>query len=121
MKTWEMIKKLTESPEKEFKSTNGIIATAEEEGYLNLKGSIYKGNYNFLGLEWEEVKKPVDFITAVESRKMIKIVHPEITANRLSNIKNYNHLDDILYLISREFTNPKLSEILLNAEFYIMD
>ena len=69
-----MIKELTENPEKEFislKGGNRLKLTA-----TNINGSLYikafDGNaapdgINIGSREWEEVKEPVDFMTAFEA------------------------------------------------------
>ena len=73
MKLWEMIKELTENPEKEFvRKRDGLRIKAKENGELN-----WDSGHRFMKTndEWEEVKKPVDFMTALrglrEGRKNI--------------------------------------------------
>lgn len=71
MKTWEMIKELTENPEKKFKSisgrygdrvafVNGFECIVQEDKYGNAIPSIV------IHREWEEVKEPVGFIELLE-------------------------------------------------------
>lgn len=65
MKTWEMIKELTENPEKKFKNkTNKVIAVLPD-------ADLYfpDEDYNYLSIddEWEEVKQPVSWQEALEA------------------------------------------------------
>lgn len=73
--TWEMLKELTENPHKEFEKvsngvSSGLYARVNEHGRL-----FWGEDYNFLNLSdtWEAVKKPVDFITAVDSGKAVSV------------------------------------------------
>lgn len=76
MKTWEMIKELTENPEKEFtRKSDGLHIKTNEYGDL-----VWDSGYQFLRLhhDWEEVKKPVDFMDAVKALdegKTIYVLH----------------------------------------------
>lgn len=70
METWQMIKELTENPGKKFisdKGQNGNEMTAERLQ----QNIIFKYTNKYVEVdriaitrEWEEVKQPVDFITA---------------------------------------------------------
>ena len=71
MITWEMIKKLTENPEKEFvRKSDGLHIKTNEDGEL-----VWDNGYQFMRLnhEWEEIKKPVDFMTAIQSEKPMSV------------------------------------------------
>jgi len=74
MKTWEMIKTLTENPNLKFKKVgsdliyylkyNSISCT---DGEISVKsGDIFDLKY-----DWELVREPVDFMTAINSGKPI--------------------------------------------------
>lgn len=70
MKTWKMIKELTENPDKEFKMKNEkIIVTVsnfKDDGEIVWYNNL-PGHYHItISDEWEEVKEPADFITAVK-------------------------------------------------------
>ncbi len=65
MKTWEMIKELTENPDKEFtRKSDGLHIKTNEYGEL-----VWDSGYQFLRLhhEWKEIKQPVDFMTAFKA------------------------------------------------------
>lgn len=72
MKTWEMIKELTENQNKRFKNQYGDVVgkgngQTDKKGFTD--GVFYKNNtpcrYEVdLNDVWEEVKEPVDFMTA---------------------------------------------------------
>ena len=84
MKIWQMIKELIKNPENEFisyelggggdvlktKSINGEIRFSNEEDrwYVVLIGVD-------LEREWEEVKEPVDFMTAIEALDRGKVIY----------------------------------------------
>ncbi|NLY46833.1 MAG: hypothetical protein GX053_12730 [Tissierella sp.] len=71
MKIWEMIKELTENPDKKFtnnRANKGSYVALDEDKTLCWFGEGQRGQSflaNFLrDDEWEEVKEPVDFMTA---------------------------------------------------------
>jgi hypothetical protein len=85
MKTWEMIKALSENPELKFKNNaNSFVGVSKrldhkivwilengreiEDFVIYRHGSIC----NNIDIEWEKVPQPVDIITAVNSGKRIK-------------------------------------------------
>lgn len=69
MKTWEMIKEITENPDWKFKRiSDGLIIKAEQY-FLNTKYElIWESGHEKIALEddWEKVKLPVPFIDAIE-------------------------------------------------------
>ena len=70
MKTWEMIKNLTENPKLRFecKSESGHCNTVcADNGWLKSESSYYI-NCNF-NTEWEIIRDPVDFIEAYIPKK----------------------------------------------------
>ena len=72
MKTWEMIKELTENPSKEFtRKSDGLHIKTNKYGEL-----IWDSGYQFLRLhhDWEEIKKPVDFMTAFQAFRKMKTI-----------------------------------------------
>lgn len=129
MKTWEMIKELTENPDKKFISRNtGIFA--------ELKAYHFIGNYqnktieiinnetqkpitlHHLDREWEEVKEPVDFMTAVSSGKYIKVEHHLTT---YEEYWYYRRLDLLMLDLADSFNEGEFAEILENGKWYIED
>ncbi|WP_353097710.1 hypothetical protein [Tissierella praeacuta] len=88
MKTWEMIKELSENPEKKFKAINNNYPNDENSIITSVgNGDIVfeKANTGILavislGTVYEEVKEPVSFIEAVKalnSGKTIYVKHGE--------------------------------------------
>ena len=99
MKTWEMIKELSENPKKEFKKKGGNLSKCIvkiEDGYFlvnfyntigNLISSDFGGgkfNNNIeVDDEWEEVLKQVDFMTAFNAwQKENKVIYCEIDGEK---------------------------------------
>lgn len=110
MKTWEMIKQLTENPNKEFKrELDGLHIKTNEDGEL-----IWDNGYQFIRLdhEWKEIKKPVSFMEAVASGKRIKLEHED-------GGEKYVTLDYFLASISGRFMQNELRDLLLRGTFYV--
>ena len=84
MKTWEMIKGLSENPKLKFRLINpntspNNIAGMNEDGnidwYNEKTGRFdrsYYSIYNTLGWEWKLWQEPVGFMTACNSGKMMR-------------------------------------------------
>lgn len=79
MKTWEMVKELTENPEKKFTYIgDGEIGMVENIGGAILVTEINSNPINetlklnsfTIGLDWREVKEPVSFMRAVGGNSM---------------------------------------------------
>ena len=120
MKTWEMIKELTENPEKKFKEKSfGQVEMFK--GYLVQSSNmdIIVINKDILEKEWEEVKEPVSFIDVLRSGKKVMIKHQDIDGELSYMSETYNDIDDVMYNISNYFTAEGVREILLNGEWYI--
>lgn len=70
MKTWEMIKELTENPDKRFKIKNGKATVGISDSRLqwlddeDVEAEFVLTELILHDMEWEEVKEPVDFMTA---------------------------------------------------------
>ena len=65
MKTWEMIKELTENPEKKFKRVGDELEVSlDSDNSLLWKSGHAPFNINHV---WKEVKEPVDFMTAFKA------------------------------------------------------
>ena len=73
MKTWEMIKELTENPGKKFTYNGGRTYLIMEDGMIVWKGEHQRGQEFAIGYvdkrerDWEEVKTPVTFMEAFEA------------------------------------------------------
>lgn len=100
---------------KNFKrKSDGLMIEITEDGALKYKSSCPE----IINIhdEWEEVKEPVSFLEAVESRKEIKVEHyPTVE----SNLDCYMYLDDFLYELGCNYTSDQVRDIILNGEFYI--
>jgi len=116
MKTWEMIKRLTENPKKKFKSDlgeveifNGCLVWSSDMGDVII-------NNPTLNMNWEEVKESVSFIEAVKSGKRIKVVHGFTIDDELDC---YMPLDDLLYELSNQYYANQMRNIILDGKWYI--
>lgn len=109
MKTWEMIKKLTENPHKEFVRRDGLVVRINK--YMELT---WESGYSHLRIddEWQEVKKAVDFMTAVKSDK--RIWFPDI-----SEEEEYLPLDVFLGEIASNCYAREIVAIVTDGKFYI--
>lgn len=120
MKTWEMVKELTENPDKRFVSEKGkndemiasIPSTCIIFSYENESIGEVEGIYSLR--EWEEVKQPVSFREAVESGK--RILYPD-----LFELEEYLKLDDLLAGLIANYFSDGIKDIILNGKFYIED
>ncbi|HZJ98534.1 MAG TPA: hypothetical protein VFC79_00920, partial [Tissierellaceae bacterium] len=113
MITWEMIKKLTENPEKEFvRKSDGLHIKTNEDGEL-----IWDNGYQFMktGHEWEELKQSVDFMTALKSRKFVKVEH------ELATYTDYERIDLILVDLADNLYPYGFAEVIENGKWYIQD
>ncbi len=128
VKTWEMIKELTENPEKEFVQKYNkklhVFMTVDGEVFYGIDGDGQTKPLvldNWLKQEWEEVKEPVTFIDALRSDKKVMIKHQDLDGELRYMSETYNDIDDVMYNISSYFTAEGVREILLNGEWYIED
>jgi len=135
MKTWEMIKELTENPEKEFIcKSKGIFAEQKAYFYIdeygeesikivnNETGNAIKKHHT--NREWEEVaevKEPVDFMAAVESSKRVRVEHPYISQpyEKSELSRDYQYLGAILDILSAAWGEDEIRKIILEGDWYI--
>lgn len=115
MKTWEMIKELTENPEKIFRNQNGerisVLSGNElyfDDGYKNI----------YLCDEWEEVKEPVDFMEALKSCKRVSVEHPNLFDMPVIYKKNAS-IATVINYIFESYSDALVREIILNGKWYI--
>lgn len=128
MKTWEMIKELTENPNKKFYvvGSKHLIARVEfqtnkiEVVNASMKPTHVEVNPS-VDWDWEEVKEPVSFMEAMKivrkTGKKINAEHHLIPRRRTG----YMYLDVLLDFLGRKFSDITLATILLDAKFYIED
>lgn len=125
MKTWEMIKELTDNPGKKFKSNSRdktIIATANKSDGIDFL-DLYNCQLANIGLdrEWEEVKEPLSFIELLEVVKKKYDTDITFENNRHEVSFERNSLEYILSILSDRWDSQEIADILLNSEFYIED
>lgn len=122
MKTWQMIKELTENPNKEFISKQLTPRRAYvKRGVLSIvidetgKAAVDTG----LDRDWEEVKKPATFMELLEKIK----TNGEVFLNfEYEEIELYDcGLSDILQDLAKTYPDSTLVDILLNGKWYIED
>ena len=128
MKTWEMIKELTEDPSKEFvsKGNKHFHVFMTNYGYvfygIDGDGAVKPLELNrCLKQEWEEVKKPITFMEAVESGKLIRVEEPikYHIENYYDFYGDYQFLSDFLWRLANDFSSSEVQEILSSGKFYI--
>ena len=126
MKTWEMIKELTENPDKRFKIKNGKATVGISDSRLqwlddeDVEVEFVFTEFILHDTEWEEVKEPVDFI---EVLKRIKDSDGDIRLMLINDlyeveIKNKT-FDKVLYHLSIDYLDTDIADILLNGKWYI--
>ena len=108
-KTWEMIKELTENPNKIFKNQYGEEIRVLPDNDLFFEG---ENGYNFISItdEWEEVKEPVTFMEAINIGKCIKPATWDT---------DYWDLSLLMHALS-DYDDEDIREI-INGEWYIED
>ena len=112
MNTWQMIKELTENPNKEFvRKTDGLHIKTNEDGEL-----IWDNGYQFMRTdhEWEELKQSVDFMTAIQSEK------PMSVAFSGTKIKKET-LANMLYRLQENYSDRAIKQIIVYGNWYIED
>lgn len=129
METWEMIKELTENPNKKFYvvGSKHLIARVNfETNKIEFVNTSVKPPY--IGIEptidwdWKEVKEPVSFIEAAKevrmSNKRIKVRHKLYISGfmMLTDL-----LDEIVNEIGYEAGSIVVAKILTEGKFYIED
>ena len=67
MKTWEMIKELTENPKKKFNNEYGSTIRHNGSSLVWEDGSIAQLTKQFIEGNWEEVKQPVTWQEAIQA------------------------------------------------------
>lgn len=120
MKTWEMIKELTENPNKKFVNAFGhIVEHSKPKGIVFSKPKSL--THISLNDEWEEIKEPVSFIKAVESGKKIKVEHDFIDGDIDYLEENYVSLDEMFWELGENLSGDGVRDVITNGKFYIED
>lgn len=124
MKTWEIIKELTENPGKKFhvKDNKHLIVNIKATGAIDFRNVSQNRDYNpSIEWEWEEIKEPMTFMDAVQTGRYIKSVDPIITkaSSGYDFYEGYQSLSDFLYRLGNDFSSKEIRCILFDAEFYV--
>ena len=107
MKTWEMIKALTEDNKKKFKDSlnstiglnkGGELSWLEEIGISAEKPVVFGKTFywNNLDVEWKEIKESVTWQEALEANSKGKKVKVETNSNRCKGYTKTFASDDLL-------------------------
>ena len=107
MKTWEVMQR-----KRKFKrKSDGLELKISEDGTLQ-----WASGYEFLNIhdEWEEVKKPVDFMTAIKSGKDIGVEYSRACYREMS-------LANLFYELQQDYSDNVIRKIILNGKWYIED
>ena len=124
-----MIKELTENPKKKF-NTRGVedgSYVTVVDGYIVWEGEYQSGQSLTVCLrgefdEWKEVKEPVDFMTAIKSRKFIRVEHELLgELGGKWELNHFTRLDLLMEELADNFFGTDLAEILENGKWYIED
>ena len=125
-KTWEMIKELTEHPEKQFNlienKANMVGFDKETRQLAWEQGSKFEIFNSTLKQDWEEIKKPLTFMEMLEKVEenpycKVSVEHKEILRKHITG----ESLKDLLDKLERRFTNAVMAIMLLEGKFYIED
>lgn len=120
MKTWEMMKVLTENTEKKFRVVGAkhlISKLSQETNVVEVINISQEGITINPGLDWdwEEVKHPVTFMQAIKSGKKILYQNPN------DGDEYYCELDEFFAVIGDMYTSYGLADYIKKDEFYIED
>lgn len=123
MKIEDAIKMIRDNPQKQFSNEFGYIMKTETNGIVVRLDSDGDGFGIDISHEWEEVKKPVDFMTALKSGKKMKVEHEFISEPyEKENLSNYYRDFATLLDELRTSWNPvDAREIILRGKWYIED
>lgn len=128
MKTWEMIKELTENPNKRFRSLTDSSRReerkiAKSDGKVLIHINDGSRLVVYLNEEWEEVKQPVSFMEAVASGKKIKAKGfvQTVKMENVSRFQSYLSLEGFLKELTNTFSSYHIRQVLTDCEFYIED
>ena len=131
MITWEMIKELTENPEKEFISYElgdgrDVLKTKSICGVIRFFNEEDRWHEVLIGVdlerEWEEVKEPVDFMTAITSGKKVSVKCAIETYEGKGKLREiyYRQPNEMLRALAG-YGDEAAIDIILNGKWYIED
>lgn len=126
MKAWEMIKELTENPEKKFITPSGSIPGAyvsSRDGKVVWEGQGQYGQELIVNLddEWEELKEPVSFMELLQEVKMDHNLTFRYESFPEINFSFKGKLYKFLCQIGSEFASVDVARLLTEGRFYIED
>lgn len=127
MKTWEMIKELTENPNKKF-ICDDIITEVKRSSEIHITHNVTGKDFGAcINDEWEEVKQSVDFMTAVHSGRRIKVEHKYVDKYLITDFEKYcefekyQHMKCVLKFLVEKFMPHIIREIIIDGNWYIED
>ena len=101
--------------------------------FCNLSGSLEEINggelYTYtdiINAKFIPISKPVSFMEAVKSEKLIKVEHELIrdknfTSDELEELKECQNIDNVMYILSGNLNSKQLRRVILNGKWYIED
>ncbi len=122
MDTLNMVEEAVANPGEKYETDCGKVCY--EDGYLRWVESrcIFGINHRTLKMKWRKMPKPVDFITAIDSRQRIKVHHnlfEERCIKMSEDESKFFNPDFILQSLSLHFDNDEIRRIILEGEWFI--
>ena len=123
MKTWKMTKELTENPDKESisymkKGFRDVLKAQSIKGAIRFSNEEDNWHEVLIGVdldrEWEEIKKPVDFMTAIQSEKPMSV---EFSGTKIKK----ETLANMLYRLQENYSDKTIKQIIVYGNWYIED
>lgn len=117
MKSWEMIRELSENPKKKFKRKTDGLEIRSMCGRFN-----WEPGYTFLGVadEWEEIKESVSFLDVVRAGTKGYLISVKHEGMAISYQDWY--FKPLMMELGKELeSEEELLELIKNGEWYIED
>lgn len=108
MKSWEVVKALSENPKRKFICKGVVAENISGDLVLSKEGVEFGFCVND---EWEEIKEPVDFMTAINSGKRIK---PAGSTGNFMTIKSLSG-----YMLGSKYKSEEDRIELINGKWII--
>lgn len=127
LETWEMVKKLTEYPNKKFKDIDGMNKDSYvtvSDGVIIWLGEGQEGQKMSVSMDkckWEEINDSITFIEVLEIVKGNNFTNITLQYDELNIHVTGKSLDWILRELGDRLASATISKILLEGEFYITE
>ncbi len=126
MNTLDMIKKISKTPDQYYTGQYGKVCY--KDGILSWADNNEPVVINdlFLGVKWQKVLEPMDFMTVVKkmnNNKTLKIDHALIR-NSPANMVFYDYFDTFLNLLEKlayRFNSKEVAQIIVEGEWFIKE